>query len=403
MPNGMASRRPTSFSRPFSARWAWRSACPSRAPSTHSSGAAVAWRVFALIAIGWAWQMLARPSIEMFRVFGVLPRLGLCFGLAATIAILTARRAPDGKARLNPARDPHRPRRPAARLLGGDGARRRLHARRQSRRLDRSRDRRREPYVAGWAVMPPEMSSTIPRACSRPCRPPPTCCSACSPRSPGSARRGRATLWIALAGVALALLGLALAPAFPINKKLWTSSYVLLSTGLSALLFAGCVVATRSEEVRRALRPFDIFGMNAILAYVVSLLIGLAGMRLGFQATGFAAIDGVHPRPLSRVVPLCVDGAAHRAGLADPAAPARHPSPPVTGAGANALPAIFPRATSSQSWSRTPTSTISTACRFRRRARSASPLRRRRHRWRPSCGPSSDGAARAASVLPGAQ
>ena len=49
---------------------------------------------------------------------------------------------------------------------------------------------------------------------------------------------GRATLWIALAGVALALLGLALAPAFPINKKLWTSSFVLLTTGLSALLFA---------------------------------------------------------------------------------------------------------------------------------------------------------------------
>ena len=48
---------------------------------------------------------------------------------------------------------------------------------------------------------------------------------------------------------------------------------------------------------RLALRPFDIFGMNAILAYVVSLLIGLAGMRLGFQATGFAAIDGVIHAP----------------------------------------------------------------------------------------------------------
>ena len=60
--------------------------------------APIAWRVLALIAIGWAWQMLAQPSIEMFGVFGVLPRLGLCFGLAATIAILTARRAPNGNA-----------------------------------------------------------------------------------------------------------------------------------------------------------------------------------------------------------------------------------------------------------------------------------------------------------------
>ena len=40
----------------------------------------IAWRVFALIAIGWAWQMLARPGIETFRVFGVLPRLGRLAG-----------------------------------------------------------------------------------------------------------------------------------------------------------------------------------------------------------------------------------------------------------------------------------------------------------------------------------
>ena len=108
---------------------------------------------------------------------------------------------------------------------------------------------------------------------------------------------GRATLWIALAGLALVLLGLALAPYFPINKRIWTSSFVLLSTGLSALLFAGCIVATRSAAVRRMLLPFDMFGMNAILAYVVSLLIGLAGMRLGFQAAGFAAIDGLIHAP----------------------------------------------------------------------------------------------------------
>ena len=31
--------------------------------------------------------------------------------------------------------------------------------------------------------------------------------------------------------------------------------------------------------------------MNAILGYILSLLIGLAGMRLGFQAWGFGAIQ----------------------------------------------------------------------------------------------------------------
>jgi predicted acyltransferase len=256
----------------------------------------VAWRVFALIAVGWAWQMLARPGIETFRVFGVLPRLGLCFGLAATIAILTARRAPDGKAGLNPA---------AilvtilALLLGYWAA------------MAIGGDFTPEGNFAGWIdrvtvgtnhmwqsgtdaagniVYDPEgLFSTLPATANVLFG---LFAALAWQRAPD-----RATLWIAIAGTALVLLGLALAPAFPINKKIWTSSYALLSTGLSALLFAGVIVASRSAAVRRALLPFDMFGMNAILAYVVSLLIALAGMRLGFQAAAFAALDGILHAP----------------------------------------------------------------------------------------------------------
>jgi predicted acyltransferase len=252
----------------------------------------VGWRVFALIAIGWAWQMLARPGIETFRVFGVLPRLGLCFGLAATFAILTALRASDGKARLNPT---------AiliaiivlllfywaAMALGGDftpegnlagQVDRAIVGANHMWRLGRD--------AAGNVVYDPEgLCSTLPATANVLFG---LLAALAWQRAPD-----RAALWIALAGLALVLLGLALAPFFPINKKIWTSSYVLLSTGLSALLFAACIVATRSAAVRRALRPFDMLGMNAILAYVVSLLIGLAGMRLGFQAAGFAALDGL--------------------------------------------------------------------------------------------------------------
>ena len=58
-------------------------------------------RALLLILLGWAWQMLARPTIADFRVYGVLPRIGLCYGLAATIAILTARRDEEGRAHLS--------------------------------------------------------------------------------------------------------------------------------------------------------------------------------------------------------------------------------------------------------------------------------------------------------------
>ncbi|CAN5507824.1 hypothetical protein BH09PSE4_BH09PSE4_16540 [soil metagenome] len=102
-------------------------------------------------------------------------------------------------------------------------------------------------------------------------------------------------LWLAGTGVALAILGLALDPLLPINKKLWTSSYALLSSGLSAVLLVLCTLAIRTRTVERILTPLHILGMNAILGYILSLLIGLAGMRLGFQAWGFAAIERVLP------------------------------------------------------------------------------------------------------------
>ncbi|MEX0613039.1 MAG: hypothetical protein WD229_13040, partial [Pirellulales bacterium] len=46
--------------------------------------------------------------------------------------------------------------------------------------------------------------------------------------------------------------------AFPINKKLWTSSYVLLSGGLAMQLLAGCILKFDVWNWRRLARPFEI-------------------------------------------------------------------------------------------------------------------------------------------------
>jgi predicted acyltransferase len=256
----------------------------------------VAWRVFALIAIGLAWRLLVQGSFENFRLLGVLQRLGLCFGLAASFAILTARRTPEGKARLKPA---------AilitivvlvlgywaAMALGGDYSPEGNLAGQIDRAvLGTSHMWRAGTDAAGNVVYDPEgLLSTLPATAN--------VLFGLLAALAWQRARDRSTLWIALAGVALALLGLALAPWFPLNKRIWTSSFVLLTSGLSALLFAACVVATKSAAVRRLLLPFDMFGMNAILAYMVSLLIGLGGMRLGYQADAFEAIDGVLHAP----------------------------------------------------------------------------------------------------------
>ena len=88
---------------------------------------------------------------------------------------------------------------------------------------------------------------------------------------------------LAIAGLSLALLGGLWNLSFPINKKLWTSSFVLFAGGLSLLLFALSIwiVDVRppgEKDIDRdrhpaALLPFVVFGTNAITAYVFSELL----------------------------------------------------------------------------------------------------------------------------------
>ncbi len=81
---------------------------------------------------------------------------------------------------------------------------------------------------------------------------------------------------------------------FPINKNLWTSSYVLLAAGIGAVVLAACsaLVDDRPQPWRRWLRvtiwPWLVFGSNAIAAFTVSIVI--VKTMLYLHATG---ADGV--------------------------------------------------------------------------------------------------------------
>ena len=72
------------------------------------------------------------------------------------------------------------------------------------------------------------------------------------------------------------ITGLLWNPTFPINKNLWTSSYVLYSAGWSLLALALCywlIDMRRLNETRAGkalLWPWLVFGSNAITAFVIS-------------------------------------------------------------------------------------------------------------------------------------
>lgn len=61
---------------------------------------------------------------------------------------------------------------------------------------------------------------------------------------------------------------------FPINKKMWTSSYVLVSAGYSLALLAFCYWLIEVKNWRKGwIWPWLVFGSNAIVAYMISELL----------------------------------------------------------------------------------------------------------------------------------
>src|SRR5271170_6281052 len=92
-----------------------------------------------------------------------------------------------------------------------------------------------------------------------------------SERSPQSKALG-----MLIFGAIALILGKTWGIWFPINKKLWTSSYVLFTAGLALVCLALCYWATDIKRWRGAwTRPFLIFGRNAITAYVIADLFAI--------------------------------------------------------------------------------------------------------------------------------
>jgi predicted acyltransferase len=60
---------------------------------------------------------------------------------------------------------------------------------------------------------------------------------------------------------------------FPIVKSIWSSSFVILSTGLAMLMFALIQGMMNAGKLPQPVnRFFEVFGVNAILAYVLHFL-----------------------------------------------------------------------------------------------------------------------------------
>lgn len=76
-----------------------------------------------------------------------------------------------------------------------------------------------------------------------------------------------------LIGLAFLLSGWIWSYSFPINKNLWTSSFVLWSSGLALVIFAFCFLVIDILNYTKWALPLKIFGMNALFAFVFHVLL----------------------------------------------------------------------------------------------------------------------------------
>jgi predicted acyltransferase len=71
-------------------------------------------------------------------------------------------------------------------------------------------------------------------------------------------------------GAAGLVLGELLHPFFPINKNLWTSTYVIFTGGFAMVLLGLCYWLVDIQGYRRWAAPFLVFGTNSIAAFTLS-------------------------------------------------------------------------------------------------------------------------------------
>jgi predicted acyltransferase len=84
---------------------------------------------------------------------------------------------------------------------------------------------------------------------------------------------GTKVSWMLIYGILALIAGLAWNPFFPINKSLWTSSFVLYTGGAATIGLAMCYWFIDVLGYKKYTWLFAVFGVNAITAYILSGLL----------------------------------------------------------------------------------------------------------------------------------
>ncbi|MCF0199437.1 MAG: DUF1624 domain-containing protein [Bacteroidaceae bacterium] len=99
--------------------------------------------------------------------------------------------------------------------------------------------------------------------------------------------------------VLLAFAGWLLSYGFPLNKRIWSPSYVLVTCGLATGLLSLLTVGIDILNHKRWCRLFQMFGVNPFFLYVLSEMLSPIVSRLNIPDTLFATFHSVLSAPIA--------------------------------------------------------------------------------------------------------
>jgi predicted acyltransferase len=99
--------------------------------------------------------------------------------------------------------------------------------------------------------------------------------------------KGKAVRLLIIYGLAGIVIGKVWGLVFPINKPLWTSSFVLYTCGFASLFLGILLWIIDIKGSTKWTRPIQVFGMNSIFIYVISEFLAITfWIKLAHSQTG---------------------------------------------------------------------------------------------------------------------
>lgn len=84
-------------------------------------------------------------------------------------------------------------------------------------------------------------------------------------------------------GTMLMIGGFCLCALMPVNKRIWSPSYVLLTCGMASTLLATLSWLIDGKGFRKEFIPFEAYGVNPLFLYVLGELIGIIFSTSGLK------------------------------------------------------------------------------------------------------------------------